>query len=54
MASPQGIARVGTVLDVKEPEARKLIEGRWAREYEPVRDAKNPHGLVRPPEKFQA
>ncbi len=52
-AGPQGIAKPGTVLDVNEAKAKELIEGNFARQYDPDRDRKNQQGFSKPPESFQ-
>lgn len=43
-ASPQGVARVGTVLDVKEEEAKAMVAQLAARPFDPQMDAKKPRG----------
>lgn len=43
-AGPQGVALPGTVLDMKEAEAKAAIEDRSAREFDPARDAKAKRG----------
>lgn len=53
MAGPQGVAKPGTVLDVNEQRAKELVDGHYARTYEEQRDARNPHGLQKPPETFE-
>ncbi len=46
-AGPQGIARKGTVLEVKEDVGKDLIERQIARAYDAQRDAKNRKGWVK-------
>ena len=43
-AGPQGVALPGTVIDLKEAEAKAAIEDRSAREFDPARDAKAKRG----------
>lgn len=43
-AGPQGVARVGTVLEVKEEEAKAMVAQLAARPFDPQADAKKPRG----------
>jgi hypothetical protein len=46
-ASPDGVARPGTVIDVNEAKAKELKDSRFARDYDRERDGKSPHGMQR-------
>lgn len=46
-AGPQGVARPGTVLDVKEDLGKQLVNGAFAREYDAQRDAKANRGWTK-------
>jgi len=46
-AGPMGVARHGTVLDVKEDEGKELLADQAARPYDPARDAKNKRGWTK-------
>lgn len=50
-ASPEGVARPGTVLDVPEQRAKELVERRHAVLFDKDRDAKKPQGWVKGSEK---
>ena len=45
MAGPAGVARQGTVLELPEQQAKELIEGRYARQFDAKRDSKNQRGF---------
>ena len=51
-ASPQGIGRPGTVIDVPEPTASELKSRNHARDFDKDKDAKKPHGLEKAPTSF--
>ena len=51
-ACPQGVAKPGTVMEMREEDAKDLIARHHAREYNAERDRKSPHGYARPPETF--
>lgn len=53
LAGPQGVAKVGTVLDLPSDQAEQMIKSRYARRFDKERDRKAPVGLVKPPEKFE-
>lgn len=46
-AGPCGVARTGTVLDVKEGEGKELVEGQFARAFDAQRDAKAKRGWTK-------
>ena len=46
-AGPQGVARPGTVLELKDEEGREFISGMSARAYDPQRDAKAKRGWTK-------
>lgn len=46
-AGPGGVARPGTVLDVKEEEGKSLISQLAARPFDPQRDAKAKRGWTK-------
>lgn len=49
-AGPQGVARPGTVLDVPQEQAERMITERYARPYDKERDAKARYGFESAPE----
>lgn len=52
-AGPDGVARTGTVLDVKEDEGKALIANQSARPFDPQRDAKAKRGWTKAREEGQ-
>lgn len=46
---PQGVAKPGTVLDVPQEQAERMIADRMARPHDKDRDAKAPHGFAPAP-----
>lgn len=51
-ASPNGIGRPGTVIDVPEQVATELKSRNHARDYDKAADEKKPHGLEKAPTTF--
>lgn len=52
-AGPQGVARPGTVLEVKEDEGKQLLTDTAARPYDPQRDAQAKRGWRKAPDKAE-
>lgn len=46
-AGPCGVARCGTVLDVKEADGKELVDGQFARPFDAQRDAKAKRGWTK-------
>lgn len=48
-AGPHGVARPGTVLNLKDDEAKELLDGKFARPFDHEKDRKAPTGFVTAP-----
>ena len=53
MAGPNGVARVGTVLDLPADQAESMLKSRIVRPFDKERDKKAKVGFTKAPEKFE-
>jgi hypothetical protein len=53
IACPDGVAKPGTVIDLPPQEAEGWKALGFVRDFDKDRDSRAPHGLSKPPERFE-